>query len=56
MGDMADFANEDQWDSLEDYWDYRDKRISPSEAYDLGIIDEFGYEIQSPGNIDFRGF
>ncbi len=46
MGDMADYCNEmlEYDDYLREDW--RSGRISDEEAYDAGIIDEWGSEYE----------
>lgn len=51
MGDMADFTNDGIMDDYEQYWDYREHRINNQDAYDLGLIDEFGAVIGKPISI-----
>ena len=47
MGDMADYALEQVLDHEEDIFRYRNGGMSDLEAYDLGIIDEHGYQYYS---------
>lgn len=44
MGEMSDYALEQAENDMIELWDYRAGRMSQSEAYDRGIIDEMGYE------------
>ena len=44
MGDMADAAHEMVEAEEQARADFRTGRIDPYEAYELGIIDELGYE------------
>jgi hypothetical protein len=48
MGEMADFTNDGIMDDYEQYWSYREGRINSQDAYDLGLIDEFGSVIGNP--------
>lgn len=45
MGEMADFANEIHEQECADFEDYLDGTMHLDEAYDRGIIDEFGAAI-----------
>ena len=45
MGDGADLALEEMEDNEEDLLDYRTVYMSEAEAYEKGLIDELGYEI-----------
>lgn len=47
MGDIADMVLEDSETFEEDRYNFRHGIISESEAYELGIVDELGYEIPS---------
>lgn len=49
MGDMADLALDRAFDDYELYQDC--KRLSKSEQYDLGIIDESGEVIGKPWSL-----
>ena len=44
MGDMADMAFDDMMDYEDARWDYRHGLLDTEEAYDMGIIDEYGFE------------
>lgn len=44
MGDMADFFLDEVMDFENAIDDYHNGRMSDEEAYDLGIINELGYE------------
>jgi hypothetical protein len=44
MGDMADMALDDVMTMEEFRLDYRLGNLSQGDAYDLGIVDELGYE------------
>jgi len=44
MGEMADMALDEVMDMEEMRFEYRSGRMSASEAYDAGIIDEHGAE------------
>ena len=45
MGDMADMFLDEVMDYEDLRLDYRSGKITDEEAYDLGLIDELGYEI-----------
>lgn len=47
MGEMADYTNELIELDYEQLDRWRSHKISPAEAYDLGIIDEHGSEYPS---------
>lgn len=47
MGDMADYVNEQIEQDYYDLYQYRSGVMSHDEAYDRGIIDEFGCEYYS---------
>lgn len=47
MGDMADYVNELIEQDYQDLADYRCGRMSHEEAYERGIIDEYGAEYYS---------
>jgi len=44
MGDMADMAFDDMMDYEDLRWDYRHGLLDAQEAYDMGLIDENGFE------------
>lgn len=44
MGDMADFFLDEVADFEDAIYDYHNGNMSDEEAYDLGIINELGYE------------
>jgi hypothetical protein len=48
MGDMADYCNECIFDNEEALGDYYAGHMTHGEAYDRGIIDEFGF-VGNPG-------
>jgi hypothetical protein len=54
MGDMADMLNEQIWDMEEARIDYRQGRMGDVEAYEMGIIDELGYEIRSGRTVTLK--
>ena len=45
MGDGADMALDNAWDDWEQLQEYKEGNMSLDDAYDAGIIDEFGAEI-----------
>jgi hypothetical protein len=45
MGEYADYALDDAWEDWEVLQKYREGNMNLAEAYDAGIIDEFGAEI-----------
>lgn len=42
MGEFADYANEDQMQSLEELLEYESGNVTDAEAFECGIIDENG--------------
>ena len=46
MGEMADFANEYQEESMHQLDRYKASEMNLEEAYDCGILDELGVEQQ----------
>lgn len=46
MGDMADFANEWQEETVEQRDHYKRGEMTLSDAYENGIVDEMGSELQ----------
>ena len=56
MGEMADFANDIHMDECEALENYHSGTIDVQEAYDRGIIDEYGSETQQPTARDLNPF
>lgn len=47
MGDGADLALDEMLDNEEDLLDFKTGRMSQAAAYEAGIIDELGEELES---------
>lgn len=55
MGDMADYFLEQVWDEEDARLDYRMGHMSTEEAFERGIIDEFGAEYHHGRNFTASG-
>ena len=54
MGDGADLALEEMEDDEEAREDFRHGQMSDEEAYERGIIDELGYEIDEGIKVNIK--